>query len=121
MSLRKGKGRRATVVTPPRLRTGTKAALDRLRHTTARQRRTVFFSLVFALVFGLTLNAVTSSGAWSVVVAGEVIATVDNRPEFEKQLGQLLDEIETEIGREVTVNDELRRDISAVRELIYAD
>lgn len=111
MSLRKGKGRRATIVTPPRLRTGTKAALDRLRHTTARQRRTVFFSLVFALVFGLTLNAFTSAGAWSVVVAGEVIATVDNRPEFEEQLGQLLEEIETEIGREVV----LASDVSFVR------
>lgn len=107
MSLRKGKGPSAAVIAPSRLRTGTKAALDRLRKSKTLRRRTIFLSLVFALVFGFTINTLRSAGAWSIFVDGQLVATVDDRPAFEKQLETMLADLQVELGREVVLEGEI--------------
>lgn len=103
MSLSNGRANAPVASPPQRLLAGLKEALDRLRRSKALQQRTIFLALVFVLVFGFTLNAVRSAGAWSVLVDDVVIATVDNRTQFEEQLQALLDDLEEEVGREVTL------------------
>ncbi len=107
LSLSRGRGDCPSASTPQRLLTGLREALDRLRRSKALQQRTIFLALVFVLVFGFTLNAVRSTGAWSVLIDGQVIATVDNRPQFEEQLQTLLGQLEQDLGREVALAGEL--------------
>jgi murein DD-endopeptidase MepM/ murein hydrolase activator NlpD len=72
-----------------------------LRRSKTLQRRAIFLACVFVAVFGYSVSAVRTWGAWSVVVGDQVVATVDNRPQFEQQLRATMEQLEQQLGRPV--------------------
>jgi len=100
-----------------------RTSLDRLRRSKTLQRRTIFLALVFVLVFGYSVSSMRKAGAWSVVIGEQVVATVDNRPQFEQQMQALLQDLEAELGRPVQLGGQItfRRAVAGVTAVAATD